>query len=70
MRWIRTVADEVLGLFVDDGTFTVAILAWLLLVWLAMSQLRIAPGWGAALFVFGLGAIFLESVARRARTDP
>jgi hypothetical protein len=33
MSWIKTVLREVFGLFVDDGSFAIAILAWLLLVW-------------------------------------
>ena len=33
MRWLRSVAREVLELFVDDGSFAIAILVWLALVW-------------------------------------
>jgi hypothetical protein len=61
------VAGEVFGLFVDDWSFAVAILAWLLLVWLAVSRIGVGPGWAAAVLVLGLAAILVESVARRAR---
>ena len=67
MRWIRTVADEIFGLFVDDGSFALAIIAWLLLVWLAVSRLGIGTGWAAAGLFLGLAAILVESAARRAR---
>jgi hypothetical protein len=67
MRLIRTVADEVFGLFVDDGSFAVAILVWLLLVWLAVSRAGVGPGWGAIALFLGLAAILVESVTRRAR---
>jgi hypothetical protein len=67
MRWIRTVADEVFGLFVDDGSFALAILAWLLLIWLAVSRLGVGAGWAAAGLFLGLAAILVDSVARHAR---
>ena len=67
MRWIRTVADEVFGLFVDDGSFALAILAWLLLIWLAVSRLGVGEGWAAAGLFLGLAAILVESAARRGR---
>jgi hypothetical protein len=67
MRWIRTVADEVFGLFVDDGSFALAILAWLFLIWLAVSRLGVGAGWAAAGLFLGLAAILVESVARHAR---
>ena len=67
MRWIRAVADEVFGLFVDDGSFAVTIIVWLLLVWLAVSRLGVGSGWAAAGLFLGLAAILVESVVRRAR---
>jgi hypothetical protein len=67
MRWIRTVADEIFGLFVDDGSFAVAILAWVLVVFVAVSRIGVAPALGAPGLFLGLAAIFVESVARRSR---
>lgn len=67
MSWIRTGAHEVFGLFVDDGSFAVAIVAWLLVVWLVLPWLGVEPVWaGVALFT-GLAAILAESAMRRAR---
>lgn len=67
MRWIKTVADEVFGLFVDDGRFAVAILVWLLFVWLAVSRIGVAPVWAAIGLFLGLAAILVQSVIQRAR---
>jgi hypothetical protein len=65
MNWLRAVVREILGLFVDDGSFAIAILAWLGLCWLALPRLPSAVG-GLLLFL-GLALILLESVLRRAR---
>jgi hypothetical protein len=67
MRWIKTVADELLGLFVDDARFAVAILVWLLLVWLAVSRLGLSPRWAGIGLCVGLAAILVESAVRRGR---
>lgn len=66
MSWIRTVFNEVFGLFVDDGSFAVVILVWLLVTWLVLPRLGVpAARSGVALFV-GLAGILLESATRRA----
>ena len=36
LRWIATIFREILGLFVDDGSFAVAVLAWIGVVWLPL----------------------------------
>ena len=67
MHWVRIIWREVLGLFVDDGSFAVAILVWLALVLVALP--RIAPGRalsGPVLFA-GLAAILAESALRFSR---
>jgi len=67
MRWIRTIAREVVGLFVDDGSFASAILAWLLVCVVALPHIAVAARWaGPALFA-GLALILIESVLRFAR---
>lgn len=67
MRWIKTVLSEVYGLFVDDGNFALAIISWLLVVWLALPHLGLATVWTAAALFLGLAVIFVESATRRAR---
>ena len=66
MNWIRTISKEVFGLFVDDGTLAVAILAWLAVVWFLLRQMRLPVAGGIVLSI-GLAAILIESVTRFAR---
>lgn len=66
MNWLKSIAREVFGLFVDDGSFAIAILAW---VGLAAGLVRIALTaylTGPILFA-GLALILMESVLRFAR---
>jgi FtsH-binding integral membrane protein len=67
MPWIRTVLREIFGLFVDDGSFAVAIILWLALVWLVVPRLALPSGWGGLVLFAGLILILFESVLRRAR---
>lgn len=63
MSWLKTIVQEAYGLFVDDGWFAVAVLAWLCAVWLIRQHL--APAWGGILLFAGLALILLESTLRR-----
>jgi hypothetical protein len=63
MRWLKSIAREVFGLFVDDGSFAIAILVWAAL---AVVVLPRGPWTGPALFA-GLALILIESVLRFAR---
>jgi hypothetical protein len=67
MRWIRPILAEFLGLFVDDAAFAVAILAWLVVIWLVPPMLQIPAPWRGPLLFFGLAAILVESALRRSR---
>lgn len=67
MNWLRMMLSEIWGLFVDDGRYALAIVAWLLMAWLALPLLRIGGGWNAVIFAVSLLAILVESVLRRAR---
>lgn len=67
MHWIRNILREVLGLFVDDGRFAVAILVWLGVVRLVLSHLAFMRNkMGIILFV-GLGIILIENTIRYSR---
>jgi hypothetical protein len=67
MRWIKSIVREIYGLFVDDGSFAVAILVWLGLAVAVVPRMTAEARWaGPALFV-GLAAILIESVLRFAR---
>jgi hypothetical protein len=63
MGWIRTIATEIWGLFVDDIALAIASLIWIVLVWLGARWL--GPAAGPALFA-GLAVILLTSALRRA----
>ncbi len=63
MAWIRNIFREVFGLFVDDGSFAVAVLVWIGLVWLVWSRLHRAVPGGVILFL-GLALILVDSVIR------
>ena len=67
MSWIKTVAREVFGLFVDDGNFAIVILVWLAIVGLVRPHLAITSAWIGIIFFVGLALILLESATRRAR---
>ena len=67
MRWLKSIAREVFGLFVDDGSFAVAILVWVVLAGCGAAAVAPAARWtGPALFA-GLALILIESVLRFAR---
>ncbi len=66
MAWIRTILREVLGLFVDDGAFALAILAWIGIDWLLAGSLHLGTAASVLLFV-GLAVILLESTTRFSR---
>lgn len=67
MKWLRTIGREFCGLFIEDGRFAVAILAWLSLMWILHPHLSLPTGWRAPLLLIGLLAILFESVLRRSR---
>ena len=51
MRWLRSIAREVFGLFVDDASFALAILVWVVLACWASADCSGRPRWtGPALF--------------------
>lgn len=67
MNVLKTALRELLGLFVDDGAFALAIVAWCAAAWVVMRRLPFAPASkGVALFV-GLALILVESAWRRSR---
>ena len=67
MKWLKTSLREIFGLFVDDGSFALAIIIWLGLAWLILPRLTSNPVWNGAILFAGLALVLLESVRRRAR---
>ncbi len=64
MNALRTILREIFGLFVDDGSFALLILAWLLLTTLLLPYLGWLPAWRAPLLFAGLAVILLTSAVR------
>lgn len=67
MNWLKSIALEFFGLFVEDGSFAIAILVWLVVLWLVLPHLATPGIWQAVILFAGLVAILIESVLRRAR---
>ena len=67
MRFIRTAITELWGLFVEDGTFTAAIVVCVAIAIFILPRVAISPEWrGPALFVI-LALVLGENVHRSAR---
>jgi hypothetical protein len=67
MNGLVSIAKEILGLFVDDGSLAIAILVWVGLVLLVAHALP-ASAIGPAILL-GCAAILVENVLRRAGRD-
>jgi hypothetical protein len=63
---LSAIVKELFGLFVDDGSLALAILAWVGLTSLLVLWLRIDGQWMGLLLLAGLAAILIENVVRRA----
>ena len=67
MRWIAHIGREVLGLFVDDGSFALAILAWLAAAWLLLPRVGVPAEMRGVVFTAGLVVVLAWSALRAAR---
>lgn len=67
MRWIKSIAREIFGLFVDDGSFAGAILIWLGLAMAGVPRAASNARWAGPVLFAGLALILIESVLRFAR---
>jgi hypothetical protein len=67
MGWLRAIWEELIGLFVDDVGFAVAILAWVLVAGVGLPRLGLPAPVPAVVLFAGLAAILVESATRRAR---
>ena len=66
MSWLKATILEIYGLFVDDGRYALAIVAWVGIAALILPRLD-APVSANALILFaGLLLILVESALRRA----
>lgn len=67
MHWLKTIFREIVGLFVDDGSFALAILLWLGILWLIFPRLNLPSEWKCLILLAGLVLILVESTTRYAR---
>ena len=66
MKFIVVAFREIYGLFVDDGSYAVVILVWLLFAAIIMPHL-LEQHWCAPVLCLGLLLILVENVVRSAR---
>ena len=66
MTFLKTIWSGFIGLFVDDGSLAVAVLAWLAAAWLLLPRLPLPPALPPAILFAGLASILVESASRRA----
>ena len=69
MPWLKSVAREIFGLFVDDAGFALAILIWLAFAVAVLPRLAQAAHWAAPALLVGLAAILIESTLRYSRKN-
>lgn len=65
MRWLKPILREIYGLFVDDGSFAVAIVAWSLVVAVILPRVALPADVKAPILFVGFLLILLESTLRR-----
>lgn len=67
MTWLKTVWEELVGLFVDDMSLAIVIVAWLAVAAIVVELNWIPADLQGPLLALGLVLIFLENTLRRAR---
>lgn len=67
MSGLRTIVVELLAVFVDEGRFAGAIVAWLVLAALVLPRLPLPHGVPPVILFAGLAAILVEGALHRAR---
>jgi hypothetical protein len=67
MGWLTTARRELIGLFIDDGSFAVAILAWIIGGAICIHVFAVPPATEGFLLAAGLALLLGENVERTAR---
>lgn len=67
MGWLSTVWREFIGLFIDDGRFAGAILAWLAGGMICIRVFNVSPAGEAFILAAGFVLLLAENVERTAR---
>ncbi len=66
MKTAWSAAKEIFGLFVEDGSLAVAILAWVVVAALMLPHLSMSLEWHGPVLFLGVAALLLENVWRSA----
>jgi len=67
IKALATACRELLGLFVEDGSLALALLAWVALAIAVVRWLPESEAWLAPLFAAGCLVILVENIFRAAR---
>ena len=67
MPWIKSIAREIFGLFVDDGSFAIGILVWVVMAVAVLPRVASVARWAGPVLFVGLALILIESVLRFSR---
>jgi hypothetical protein len=67
MNWLKNIFREIFGLFVDDGSFALAILLWLAVLRWATPHLNIPSRTTGVILFAGLALILAENATRYSR---
>jgi hypothetical protein len=67
MKWLSAIVRELVGLFVDDGSLALALIAWVVAVALVLPYVMSDRQWGAPILLAGCLLILIENVRRTAR---
>ena len=69
MQTLKTIGREVLGLFIADARFTLALVAWIAIAGVISGLLSRSPVVGALLLFAGFAGILIENLVHVASTD-
>jgi hypothetical protein len=67
MNWLLGIWRELVALFVDDGSFAAAILAWLAGGFICLRVFELAPATEGIILAIGFILLLAENVERTAR---
>ncbi len=67
MKGLITALQEILGLFVEDGSLAIGIVIWIAVAAWLLPYLPGAATWRGPLLFLGLALLLLENVRRSAR---
>jgi xanthosine utilization system XapX-like protein len=70
VNWLKSIWAELMGLFVDDGSFALSIVVWLIACGLVLRRLSLPSVAPPAILFVGLALILARSAVRRAGERP